>query len=1183
MNIFENINLNGTSSKDLQSLVDTINKNFQKISSLPFLKGDKGTNVDIVEEAIIIINEQTKTKTITEFGKAVFEAYYGKSYDILKTIKVQDTDDIFSKQSLRVLLDNSTGNKYLLIPQLLGKAYYLTGEYNDISKKWTLKKHNILPQIIYDKEQDISTWEIDGVNTGINANGEAGKDGKSVRCWTANGIANSSENYLNKIDIVNFYAPYFTLINDPNKEYSTNDYINKTDSFYYYDADNKLQELIDEHNKLKPADGDLVVVYLKKGLNDDELTVSVPNIIFGILRIDDSGCYYVLFNKNNLLTAGDLLSEYKIQNLLNHTGIHDGKDKPTEFTRGLYTYPKFNEFPSEPPHMFWATGGETNITRLGVLQDPDQVNSALIEPVLLKDIHTELHLEYPTTYLRSAKFVNDIDNKTGYLKTDSVFSVDTNIDSKNNYLLTSNSKNLIANFNNKSNTNTSANSIKISQDSVKFNTVDNLKAYIIPSFTVKYEQDSNNDLRIKKSTVVNLGGEYSFSLPYLGYKTETGKEIFNATQFTRLDKSTDPLKITLHEVELNHNGEASDNTGFGWRSFYDVDLLSSPCSYNSNGEACVYVGSSECDIINSDIKYKLKITAIQYRVAYANGELYKYKSDTNSGSEYLKEANKKTLRTVTEVIYYLIDPNNNKTFNCLRYRLFFKLFFNIFNNSKLENEATNTIYIEPIKDETDNIIDATDISFDGYSTKFDETYWNNIDKGSYWGTLYSDTKEYTEYLICDNNQHNTSQKSRIVGRLREIGYFPGFNNNLIYTDNKLTQQTINRGFNSSKILNAFLTDTYNMSKTIDYLNNDVGSQINFNPNLGKMLPEQYYTEFNLEGTINAYNPDPLNPKLTLNYLKYDSGRSDFSLTESDSDYGFTLAYLRFIIYSYTFYEYTAENNDTTLQIWDTVGKFGAKVYDYLHKNQKLGYNDSEIYNIVNNIRGAFPRPTNGYYIINDNDEISYFDWNNEKSTKGTQQDYVDAKLVYQQQNEALKPLIKLLKEKSELENELVNFDKNQNIHTSVETMKNVQPQYVDFKWVNGNFNNSENTLSGPGSGVLLPSVITSDSKTQSAFLYPLNTASSIDSIEDFYNISFTTDKNSDTLSNKGFLDITVGDYILHKVCKNISINNQKVLTEEIPTSFLFTDSKSTLESNIDSVINTKINTGGLIPSIIQKA
>lgn len=190
--------------------------------------------------------------------------------------------------------------------------------------------------------------------------------------------------------------------------------------------------------------------------------------------------------------------------------------------------------------------------------------------------------------------------------------------------------------------------------------------------------------------------------------------------------------------------------------------------------------------------------------------------------------------------------------------------------------------------------------------------------------------------------------------------------------------------------------------------------------------------------------------------------------------------------------------------------------------------------------------------------------------------------VYEEQDQLLDHLIELLKEKSELEYKLICIEAS-NVHTLVAKMKTVQPQYVDFKWVIGKFNDSENTLSGPGSGVLLPSAITSDSKTQSAFLYPLNTASSIDSIEDFYNISFTTDDNSDTLSNKGFLDITVGDYILHKVCKNISINNKKVLTEEIPTSFTFVDSNSTIQSNIDSVINTKINTGGLIPSIIQKA
>lgn len=1174
MNIFENINLNGTSSKDLQSLVDTINKNFQKISSLPFLKGDKGTNVDIVEEAIIIINEQTKTKTITDFGKLVFAAYYGKSYDNLKTIKTQDTDDIFSKQSLRVLLDNSTSNKYLVIPQLLGKAYYLTGEYNDISKKWTLERHNILPQIIYDKEQDISTWEIDGVNTGINANGIPGLDGKSVRCWTANGIANSSKNYLNKIDIVNFYAPYFTSISDPDTEEKTKN-IETTDTFYYYDADNKLQELIDEHNKLKPADGDLVVVYLKKGLNDDELTVSglqndkitvsIPNIVFGILRIDDFGCYYVLFNKNNLLTVGDLLSEYKIQNLLNHTGIHDGKDKPTDFTRGLYTYPKFNEFPSEPPHMFWATGGETNITRLGVLQDPDQVNSALTEPVLLKDIHTELHLEYPTTYLRNAKFVNDIDNKTGYLKTDSVFSVDTSTDSKNNYLLTSNSKNLIANFNNKSNTNTSANSIKISQDSVKFDITDNLKAYIIPSFTVKYEQDSNNDLRIKNSTVVNLGGEYSFSLPYLGYKMETGKEIFNATQFTRLDKSTDPLKITLHEVELNHNGESSDNTGFGWRSFYDVDLLSSPCSYNSNGEACVYVGSSECDIINSDINYKLKITAIQYRVAYTNGELYKYKSDTKSGSEYLKEANNKTLRTVTEVIYYLIDPDNKKkTFNCLRYRLFF-------NNTPSTNEATNTIYIEPIKDETDNIINATDIKYNGdsidtfqsivtsklgtlaqtYKTPSNwKTDWDYIDDGTYNGELsteYSQTA-YKQYLISDNNVHKQNYKINILKRLNELGYFPSYND---YNDfplilNTTDSDTIyNRGFILKRTSQISLNEPYYIcvatAKTT----------------LMNSLYKVKYYRLKDDTTVDEDTPNKVPDNVPEEY-QFDSTQR-FDLAADDiNDINSLKRYLRMMVFSYLIY----------------YNKTDSK-YDLY----KYSYQNNQNYNILSS------QQLNYYWLVKNKKKGEIDEYICDIKSRYSKLESVTSEYlqeVYEEQDQLLDHLIELLKEKSELEYKLICIEAS-NAHTLVAKMKTVQPQYADFKWVIGKFNDSENTLSGPGSGVLLPSVITSDSKTQSEFLYPLNTVSSIDSIEDFYNISFTTDKNSDTLSNKGFLDITVGDYILHKVCKNISINNQKVLTEATPTSFTFVDSNSTLESNIDSVINTKINTGGLIPSTIQKA
>jgi hypothetical protein len=1152
MNIFEHINLNGTSSKDLQSLVDIINKNFQKVSSLPFLKGDKGTNVDIVEESLVIINKTTKKITgVTEFGKLVFAAYYGKEY----TKEEKDTDDIFSKQSLRVLLDNSTGNKYLLIPQLLGKAYYVTGTYDSVNTKWALERHNILPQIIYDKEKDISTWEIDGINTGINANGEAGSAGKSIRCWTANGVTKPIGDYLNKIDIVNFYTPYFTLKNDPNKEYSTDTYIEKGDPFYYYDADNNTQDLNDD--TLKPADGDLVAIYLKKGLNDDKLTISIPNVVFGILRTDVSGQYYVIFNNNNLLSVGDLLSEYKIQNLLNHTGIHDNQDKPTDFTRGLYTYPKFNESPLGSPHMFWATEGDEIVTRLGVLKNPDQVNSTAENPLLLKDGHTKLHLEYPTTYLRNAIFTNETDDN-GYLKPTSVFSVDTSTDSKNNYLLTATNKNLIANFNNISNTDSSANSIKLSQDSVKFNTTDDLKAYIIPSFTIKYEQDSNNDLRIKNSTVVNLGGEYSFSLPYLGYKTKTGKEIFNATQFTRLDKSTDPLKISLHEVELNHNGESSDNTGFGWRSFYDVDLLSSPCSYNSNREVCVYVGSSECDIINSD-KYKLKITVIQYRVAYDNGTLYKYKSDTNSGSEYLKEADTKTLRTVTEVIYYLIEPDDKVKFNCLRYRLFF-------NNSVLTPEATNTIYIEPIKDETNNIIDAAAINYNGNSIAtyqsivtsnigtFAQTYkkpsnwetdWDNIDNGVYNGELstgYSQTT-YNQYLISDNNIHKQNYKINILKRLNELGYFPSYNTYNDFPLIGINDTIYNRGFVLKRVSHKSLNENYYTFDCIDTAKNVL---------MNSLYDIKYYRPNDATtGDENIPNNVPAD-------YQFDSSQF-FDLAAKDNSS--LKRYLRMMVFSYLIY-YDTKNSKYAL-------------YSYKENSDILSSQHLNYYWLVNATKANNKKKKGEIDEYIRDIKSRYSNLSNLESVKS---EYL--KEVYEEQDQMLDHLIELLKEKSELEYKLICIETS-NVHTLAAEMQSVQPQYTGFKWVNGKFNDSENKSSGPGSGVLLPSTINSDSKTTPEFLYPLNKTTSLNSIENFYNISFTTDKTTNTLSNKGFLDITVGDYTLHKVCKDISINNKKVLTEEIPTSFSFVDSNSTIQSNIDSVINTTINTGGLIPSTIK--
>lgn len=1117
MNIFNKINtinLNGTSSKDLQDFVAAINSNFQKVASLPFLKGDQGTNIEINEELLV------NNKSITDFGKSVYKAYYNKDYQA-----GNDPDNILAKKTLRIILDNSTGDKYLLIPQLLGNQYYVTGDYitRNGEKSWLLERHNIIPKLKYDKDQDISTWEIDGVNTNIIANGVKGADGKNARCWIANGTINDNKCVV----INNFLAPY-----------RNNTELNLDTTLYYYDLDNKDQE-----QSIKPVEGDLVIVYTGNSNISKQ-----PDIVFGILRIDkttdiSTTGYYILFNENNYPTIQNLIQITQLQRLLDHTG----KYSPIDNVRGLYTYPTLLKTIDMNPTMLWAVNddkGDLNITRLGVLAsyvESNEVEQKLEDTPLLTANRSELHLEYPNTYLRDTTFVSDIDPDNRYLiKDSSVLDIKTN--NNKAYLLTTRNRNLIASFNNISNSNSQTNNINISQDTVSINPLNNsdiLTACLIPSFTVKYEQDSANDLRITNSKLVNLGGEYSFSLPYLGYlknkDTEsTNKEIYNATQFTRLDNSTDPLKIILHEVELNHNGDTTDNTGFGWRSFYDVDLLSSPCSYNKNNEACVYVGSSECDIINTlvdntSIKYKLKISVIQYRVAYNDNNLYKYKSDDKGSSAYLEEANGKQRRTVTEVIYYLIDSSNSTDFNCLRYRLFF-------NQTQTNDEAINTIYVEPIKkvtdDKTKQIIDADAITYTGndivtYQTIVTlnaagkqtitdqneikekwETSWDNIDTGEYNGRIITNNKTnnktYNEYLICDNNQHKNKYKINILKRLYELGYFPSYNlYNTIQTDikNDETIQAINRGLTIEHTKEKDI-DKYKFLDSSTYLMNSL-YKIPFED---KVLPFDFSTNqhFNFSSDLNELK----------NYLK--------------------LLLFRYFVY---------KDNNNQYQLFDVVGTTAFCDYRYINarKYKPLGEIGKYAYDIMSRYQ------------------------NNVTNTATLEE-------IYEEQTQLLDPLIELLKEKAKLEYELICIVAT-DTHTNASKMQSVQPQYDNFTWVSGQFNNIANTLSGPGCGVFLP---TAPTTSASQFIYniPITISINLPTIEDFYNISFKTDGTSNKLTNKGFLNITVGDYTLHKVCKDIAINNKKVLTEETPVSFMFATNKVNATTNAATIQDATINTGG---------
>ena len=746
------INLDSNLGGSLNELVTTINNNFQKLASLPYLKGDKGTSIGT--DVIHLAEGRAGDRHISDFGfeviQTVFDKDFSQSYitpvdirhDTIAGIISSTTNDstqldlgdddkaiqilkdaLGSGDSLgasnsnikdpdiSVFVDKISGEKYLISPWLyqdmrrneieldnfkqketfVDYTCYLTGHTEN--GKWHLEKHQVLPTLYFDEQQDQFCWFVNGQRTGVPAQGFKGEDGASVKCWVGVG----TYLYKNEQGVEKPYRVRLDEIYNPKidvgTEVGSQSLYNRTTNSSNITSPDVIRSLFSLGSEQLYGEGltegDLVVIYVDAKQSTAGTSVMVEptdnDIMFGPIMYDSTRRYYYISvaGTNTTYTLNTLISQLVLKKMLDETGFQTNDDNKSKYgqVRGLYTYASNDTTKVRKPHMFW--GRADNIAAIAPLKDSNQTSESGAEyPVIDYKSDTELDIRYHDTYVRRIKADDSFlsnhvadPNDSSDPYTSTATKTITISPFKNEYgvdvdghaedyskTLTDNS---IISIRQLIKANGQSDGIDVIEESSRgSNQVPNAYLAFIPSPKISYENPLTS--QVVNSTNVNtsallgdlmtvngtesdtnvvIGGSYKFGMPWLGYYDNTDKKtVYNGVQFKRVDGSNSPLEVKLDAAELNHNGDEYDNTTAGWRTFLDVDLLSSPVSTyispSGSNEACCYVGTNECNIVANldDKKYcaKLKISAIQYQVRYSsvstNSHTSSYRLDKYLGS-----------------------------------------------------------------------------------------------------------------------------------------------------------------------------------------------------------------------------------------------------------------------------------------------------------------------------------------------------------------------------------------------------------------------------------------------------------------------------------------------------------------------------------------------------------------------
>lgn len=565
-------------ASSFEQFVETINNNFTKIASLPFLKGDNGSSIIIHKERLY--DDRDK---FTEFGILLVKAIYKEladssfsNFDELKTAlhtvypDSEPINGIYSCGQLRpertssipVYYDQYTGEKHLCVPYVFQdsrknalQGHYLTTYVDqtkyvigDSYKKdegifiWRFETSDFIPSLYYDEDNSMYCWSINGEKSGITAQGVDGKDGNNGKSWLCKG--EYSRDYTDYIKITTVFA----------------------------DTYDSVEQNVGESGI---AEGDLAVVAF---LNSEEEN----DVLFGpvIVVTGDSPVYLVKISGNNLLS---IENTNDFHTLMKSAGKSSAGQNDV---LGLYTFGRTKEYQNQAnqdspriPHMFWVD---------------EEENTAHIAPVTVDD-----NLNNPKRESIQGEFEIKLDYKN--------VTAQENVNTQNLHA----SKNVFIGDNSV---------IKEEQEDKipsNINVTDNLTCVLVPSTNITQVEFGGNLIQDNnEATPESI--MITMDLPSLGIKTPNG-DIICFDKAESLEGGSN-INIGLKLEELNCNWNENDNTSWGGRSYFDVDLYASSATFNSNGEQSVYVGSKELliktTINGTDYFAKLQVSAIRYDVAF---------------------------------------------------------------------------------------------------------------------------------------------------------------------------------------------------------------------------------------------------------------------------------------------------------------------------------------------------------------------------------------------------------------------------------------------------------------------------------------------------------------------------------------------------------------------------------------
>lgn len=658
-NFFTKVNVptfDSNYASSFEQFVETINNNFTRIASLPFLKGDNGSSIIIHKERLY-----DDRRKFTEFGillvKAIYKELASSSFNNFDDLKEElsrvyqgsePINNVFSCEQLNpekttyipVYYDQYTGEKHLCVPYIFqdSRKNALQGNYlstyvdqtkyviGDSYNKgegvfvWKFETSDFIPSLYYDEDNSMYCWSINGEKSGITAQGVDGKDGSNSKAWLCKGEV--SPDYTGYVKINEVFTDTYDSTEIPVEESGI-------------------------------AEGDLAVVaFTNSEDNSEDNSEGKNDVLFGpvIVVSGSPAVYLVRLSSNNLLS---IKNTNDFHTLMKSTGESSVEQNDV---LGLYTFGRTeelqnqeNEGSSRIPHMFWVDTNET---------------TAHIAPVTVDNNPKREHLDIPDTTI-----------KLGY---------DT--------LETNNSSISKHNFN-------------------KQFDITNSNYVIVPSTNIKVN-DFKSVSMIQKGSLHNIRTaktvNMSIDLPSLGIKTSSGEIICIDKVRHLIGNDTKPLDISLELTELNCNWKNNDNSSWGGRSYYDVDLFASSATFNENESQAVYVGTTETPIKATigidDYFANLQVSVIRYDVAFDEEnrplnvrgfyELNNITKETDLvldsgmlldgiksiGEEVIKEyplSNDSTItcktavssiKTYTDVIVYL-KPYSNNTANDLFYLL----------------------------------------------------------------------------------------------------------------------------------------------------------------------------------------------------------------------------------------------------------------------------------------------------------------------------------------------------------------------------------------------------------------------------------------------------------------------------------------------------------------------------------